>query len=86
MATDGDVVLPAADEAVHFDQHIKTLFRESDRQAMTWAFDLWSYDDVSANASAILERLQAGTMPCDRAWPKERVDVFERWTTTGMQR
>ena len=36
---------------------------------MRFAFDLWSYEDVSANATAILEKLSAGTMPCDGAWP-----------------
>jgi hypothetical protein len=28
--------------------------------------------------------LAAGSMPCDSAWPSERVDAFERWATTGM--
>ena len=32
---------------------------------MRFAFDLWSHDDVSRNADAILARLRAGTMPCD---------------------
>lgn len=39
-----------------------------DRQAMRFAFDLWSYKDVSRHADAILGRLKAGTMPCDGAW------------------
>ena len=34
---------------------------------MRFAFDLWSHDDVSRNADAILARLRAGTMPCDGA-------------------
>jgi hypothetical protein len=50
---------------------------------MTFAFDLWSYDDVSQHADAILGRLQEGTMPCDGAWPPERVETFERWLSTG---
>jgi hypothetical protein len=66
-----------------FDTDIKPLFREQDRSAMTWAFDLWSYDDVSANAEAILGRLRNGTMPCDAAWPAEQVDVFARWVDEG---
>jgi hypothetical protein len=45
---------------------------------MRFAFDLWSHDDVAEYADAILDRLQAGTMPCDGAWPQERVDVFTR--------
>ena len=51
---------------------------------MRFAFDLWSYDDVRANAQGILERIKAGTMPCDGAWPAEWVDVYERWTLSGM--
>jgi hypothetical protein len=27
----------------------------------------------------ILLRLRAGTMPCDGAWPKEKIALFERW-------
>lgn len=50
---------------------------------MTFAFDLWSLDDVSEHADAILQRLQQGTMPCDGAWPKERVETFERWIAVG---
>jgi hypothetical protein len=50
---------------------------------MRFAFDLFSHDDVAANADAILERLRAGTMPCDGAWPAEQVDAFERWAGSG---
>jgi hypothetical protein len=50
---------------------------------MRFAFDLWSHDDVAAHAGAILERLQAGTMPCDGAWPAEKVEVFRRWIESG---
>lgn len=35
-------------------------------------------------ASALLDRLRAGSMPCDGAWPEERVDVFQRWIDSGM--
>ena len=77
--------LPAADEPVSFDAHIKPLFRERDRRSMTFAFDLWSYDDVSTHSEAILDRLRAGTMPCDGKWSEEQVGVFERWTTSGKQ-
>jgi truncated hemoglobin YjbI/CDGSH-type Zn-finger protein len=80
------VVLPTADEAVSFEQHIKPLFRERDRKSMTFAFDLWSYDDVRQNAAGILDRLKDGTMPCDGAWPDEWVAVFRRWTESGLGR
>ena len=90
LATDGadtatEVTLPAPDDEVGFGQHVKLLFRERDRTSMRFAFDLWSYDDVRANAQAILERVKAGTMPCDGAWPPEWVAVFERWTNSGMR-
>ena len=69
--------------SLSFTNDIQPLFREGDRKAMTFAFDLWSYDDVSRNADAILARLQAGSMPCDGAWPAEKVDVFRRWVEAG---
>jgi hypothetical protein len=76
-------VLPAAGEPVRYDKHIKPLFRARDRQSMTFAFDLWSYDDVRSHAGAILARLRNGTMPCDGAWPAEKIDVFARWVESG---
>ena len=66
------VALPSADELLHFEAHIKPLFRPMDRQSMQFAFDLWSYDDVTKNAQGILQRLRAGSMPCDGAWPPRR--------------
>ena len=72
-----------ATEPVSFEIDVKPLFRERDRSSMEFAFDLWSADDVSENADAILDRLKAGTMPCDGAWPKEQVDLFERWVASG---
>ena len=66
---------------MHFEQDIKPLFRERDRNAMQFAFDLWSHDDVSTHAAAILGRLEAGTMPCDGAWPGERVAVSASGST-----
>jgi hypothetical protein len=56
------------DQPMSFEEHIRPLFREGDRQSMKWAFDLWSHDDVTRNSDAILERLRNGTMPCDGAW------------------
>jgi len=50
---------------------------------MTFVFDLWSYDDVRDHADAILARLRNGSMPCDGAWPAERIDVFQRWVDEG---
>ena len=52
---------------------------------MSFAFDLWSYDDVRTRATDILTRLQDGSMPCDGAWPTGEIQVFQRWTQNGMQ-
>jgi len=82
---DAPVALPGADEPVSFAKHIKPLFRKRDRQSMQFAFDLWSYSDVSRHAAAILGRLRNGSMPCDGAWPSDRVAVFARWTDSGKQ-
>ena len=70
-------------DQVSFETDIKPLFREGDRSSMLSHFDLWSHDDVSRHADAILARLSNGTMPCDSAWPKEQVDLFQRWTAGG---
>ncbi len=82
---DQQVTLPDPGQPVSFAAHIKPLFRSRDRESMSFAFDLWSYDDVKAHAAGILDRLNNGSMPCDGAWPKDRVEVFERWATTQMQ-
>jgi hypothetical protein len=70
--------------AVSFEQEIRPLFRERDRESMRSHFDLWSYEDVRENAEPILQVLRTGSMPCDGAWPDEQVDLFERWTASGM--
>jgi CDGSH-type Zn-finger protein/truncated hemoglobin YjbI len=80
-----EVTLPGPDEAVSFKAHIRPLFREHDRTSMSFAFDLWSPDDVHEHAADILERLRNGSMPCDGEWPAEKIEVFARWTETGFQ-
>ena len=79
------VALPGPGAAVSFEAHVKPLFRARDRQSMVFAFDLWSPADVQAHAADILARLENGTMPCDGAWPREKTDVFRRWTESGFQ-
>jgi len=71
------------DEPLSFETDIKPLFRERDRESMKSHFDLWSQDDVSEHADAILDRLQDGTMPCDGAWPQSRVALFQHWLDSG---
>jgi hypothetical protein len=68
---------------VSYEDDIKPLFRDKDRERMQWAFDLWKFGDVKENAQAILERLQDGDMPCDGAWSEEQVELFRRWVNAG---
>jgi hypothetical protein len=75
--------LSATEEPISFERQIKPLFRDGDRQSMEWAFDLWSHDDVARNSDAILDRLRAGTMPCDGAWPDEQIALFQHWVEAG---
>ena len=75
--------VPPANEPVSFEEHVKPLFRERDQNSMRFAFDLWSHDDVSRNADAILGAVKTGSMPCDGAWPAEQVELFERWVSSG---
>ena len=77
----GHAARPGRD--VSFAAHIKPLFREHDRKSMAFALDLWSEADVQAHAAGILARLRDGTMPCDGAWPTEKIEVFRRWTESG---
>jgi hypothetical protein len=78
------LTIPGPEEAINFKQHIQPLFRKMDRESMRFVFDLWAYSDVRKHATAILERLDNGTMPCDGAWPGEKVDLFRRWIEGGM--
>jgi len=66
-----------------FATDIQPLFREEDREAMAFAFDLWSYDDVTSNAALILERIEDGTMPCDLEWTAEQIGVLQSWIAAG---
>jgi hypothetical protein len=67
-----------------FERDIKPLFRPKDRDSMLRAFDLYDYDDVVANAEAILGALRSGQMPCDGAWPADDVDKIQIWIEGGM--
>ena len=70
-------------EPVSFERDVKPLFRERDRGAMSSHFDLWSYDDVSANSAGILNELESGSMPCDGPWDPDRIERFRRWVQGG---
>ena len=76
---------PSEGEPASFARHVRPLFRASDRASMRFAFDLWSFDDVAKHAEAILARVREGTMPCDGAWPSERVALFAQWIDDGKR-
>jgi hypothetical protein len=69
--------------SLSFTRDIQPLFREDDREAMEFAFDLWNYHDVSTHAEDILERLEDGSMPCDQEWPAEQINLFRDWINAG---
>ena len=71
-------------KSLSYARDIQPLFRESDRDAMEFAFDLWDYNDVCTNAQDILERLSDGSMPCDEEWPEEQINQFQNWIDAGM--
>jgi hypothetical protein len=70
--------------AVGFEHDIRPLFRGKDVSAMSFRFDLSSYDDVRRSADQIYAKLADGSMPCDGAWPDERVELFRQWIDAGF--
>jgi hypothetical protein len=74
---------PGEGGKLSFEQDIKPLFREKDRDSMLAAFDLFDYADVVEHADAIVGALRSGQMPCDGAWPAAQVDKLQRWIDMG---
>jgi hypothetical protein len=68
---------------LRFERDILPLLRPEDVEAMSFALDLSSYDDVCENAEEICSRLADGTMPCDAPWPEEHVERFRNWIDVG---
>ncbi|WP_131803852.1 hypothetical protein [Methylorubrum salsuginis] len=70
-----------------FERDIRHLFRPKDITAMKrfGGFDLSAYEDVKNNAQNILEQISTGSMPCDGAWQKENIELFNKWVADGMQ-
>jgi hypothetical protein len=66
-----------------FAHDIRPLFRTRDVEFMKRFFDLSSYEEVRAHAEAIYDRVSSGSMPCDGAWPSERVERFREWMDAG---
>jgi hypothetical protein len=82
------VAIPADElkyELMSFETDIRPMFRERDRESMLSHFALWSHDDVSQDADAILERLEDGSMPCDGPWPEAQIELFRDWVNGGKQ-
>jgi len=75
----------SASSAPSYASDIKPLFRPKDRNMMKTHFDLWVYQDVKTNATAIYRRVSNGSMPCDVPWQPDRVGLFKRWMDGGMQ-
>ncbi len=71
------------DEGPGFERDIRPLFRPGDVDAMSFAFNLGSYEDVRANAEEIYARLAEGSMPCDGGWPGEQIERFREWIDSG---
>jgi len=75
---------------VSFDQDVKPLFTQTDRDHMTFMLDLWSYNDVKQNANEILDSVTNGRMPPPPPrgggpWPQAKVDILKEWIKGGYQ-
>ncbi len=72
--------------ALSFAKDIRPLFRDTpDVDTMRgFGLDLSSYSEVQAKAQEIYSRLVDGSMPCDEAWPTDRIAIFKRWMDEGM--
>jgi hypothetical protein len=69
---------------LRFARDIKPLFRDEDQGSMLgFGLDLYDYAQVKDRAVEILERISDGSMPCDEAWPQDRVALFRRWLDAG---
>jgi hypothetical protein len=64
--------MTAPGEKPSFEQDIKPLFRQKDRDAMLAAFDLFDYDDVVEKADAIVGRGAAGRCRATACGPPSR--------------
>jgi hypothetical protein len=59
---------------------VRGVFRDEDQNNMLgFGIDLYDCEQVKDRAAEIMERLADGSMPCDEAWPEDRVALFLRW-------
>jgi hypothetical protein len=72
--------------ALSFAKDIRPLFRDDpDISSMKdYGLDLSSYSQVEAKAQSIYATLLDGSMPCDGAWPSDRIGLFKKWMDEGM--
>ena len=72
--------------ALSFAKDIRPLFRDDpDVSSMKdYGLDLSSYSHVKTKAQSIYATLVDGSMPCDGAWPAERITLFKKWMDEGM--
>ena len=72
--------------ALSFAKDIRPLFRDDpDISSMKdYGLDLSSYSQVEAKAQSICATLLDGSMPCDGAWPSDRIGLFKKWMDEGM--
>ena len=69
---------------ISYASDIRPLFRDFDINSMIKAgLDLSSFEQVRDAADNILNRLEAGAMPCDGAWPEKDIQTFRRWIKDG---
>ena len=73
-------------ERPSFSANIRPLFTEEDIYSMKniGGFDLSSLEDVRANAAKIYLRLSSKTMPLNRPWRDNQINMFKKWMNTGM--
>lgn len=72
--------------ALGFAADIKDLFRPFDVNAMNiFGINLHKFEDVRDKADRILVRVEDGSMPCDGAWPSDRVATFRKWMADGKK-
>ena len=75
--------------ALSFAKDIKPMFTALDQDHMLnqqGMFDLWSYDDVKANAAQIYGAVKSGRMPPkedEPRWPDTKVATFKQWMDEG---
>jgi hypothetical protein len=76
-----------------FAADIRPLFTDRDIQGMKKGFNLASYDEVKAHASAIYDRIRGiggAVMPPpppqgEGPWPQSHIDLFAKWLADGCQ-